>query len=75
LGRRLRLAAQKLLAPSCREQGENTLPQTEAPSIVLIDQTPNSSREADPTPASTEVEPPVTSIEVEETPAYNEEEK
>jgi hypothetical protein len=69
---RLRRAAQKLLAPSCREQGENTLPQTEAPSIVLIDQTPNSSREADQTPASTEVEPPLTSIELEETPAFKE---
>jgi hypothetical protein len=69
---RLRQAAQKLLAPSCREQGENTLPQTEAPSIVLIGQTPNSSREADPTPASTDVEPPLTSIELKETPAFKE---
>jgi hypothetical protein len=72
LGRRLRQAAQKLLAPSCREQGENTLPRTEAPSIVLIDQTPNSSREADQTPVSTDVEPPLTSIELEETPAFEE---
>ena len=72
LGRRLRQAARKLLAPSCREQGENTLPQTGAPSIVLIDQTPNSSREADPTPVSTEVEPPLTSIALEETPAFEE---
>ena len=69
---RLRQAAQKLLAPSCRGQGENTLPQTEAPSIVLIDQTPNSSREADQTPASTDVETPPTSIELDETPAFEE---
>ena len=72
---RLRQAAQRLLAPSCREQGENTLPQAEAPSIVLIDQTPNSSREADQTGTSTELEPQPTSIEVEETPAFNEEDK
>jgi hypothetical protein len=75
LGRRLRQAAQKLLAPSCREQGENSLPQTEAPSIVLIDQTLNSSREADQTGTSTELEPQPTSIEMDESPAFDEEDK
>jgi len=75
LGRRLRQAAQKLLAPSCREQGENTLPQAEAPSIVSVDQTLNSSQEADQTGTSTELEPQPTSIEVEKTPAFNEEDK
>jgi hypothetical protein len=57
LGRRLRQAAQKLLAPSCRKPGEDTLPQTEAPSIVSVDRTPNSSRrEADQTGTSTELD-------------------
>jgi hypothetical protein len=75
LGHRLRQAAQKLLAPNCPEQGEDTIPPTEAPSIVLVEQTLNSSREADQTPTSTDLEPPPASIEVEETLAFNEVDK
>jgi hypothetical protein len=61
LGRRVRQAAQKLLAPNCREQNEDTLLQTEAPSIVC--------REVDQTPSSTELE------QVKEFPDFNEEDK
>ena len=62
LGRRLRQAAQKLLAPSGGQQSENSLPQTEAPSIVSVAQPrspsteigQNSSPEVDQAPATTE---------------------
>jgi hypothetical protein len=37
LGQRLRRAAEKLLEPNSTEQGENLLPQTEAPSVVPSD--------------------------------------
>ena len=74
LGRRLRQAAQKLLQPSCGQQSENPLPQTEAPSIGSVDQPPTSSTEidqnpspgVDQTPASTELEQIPTSTEKDE---------